>query len=255
MTEMGEQNPYREDLDEIQRVKESDPDAAVRLVVTLRAKIESDIEEERRGFHATFADRLVGATPSRISKLVKEFVRQWIDIPARRYLYLSEDSTDTTHYFGILEYLDNREGPIWDEFAKMLGGEDIVQVIVDGRKSHWRGKAIRQASRAAARKPTSHEQSDSEGSQRQSTIQPTQTEPAPATFQAQDKGNLALLYSEGRLKTTVTVATACRFGDVGPRAIQKAIRKGSLQATGSGQNRRIAVDSLLKYFPPENNAN
>ena len=69
------------------------------------------------------------------------------------------------------------------------------------------------------------------------------------------KGNLGLLREDGKLKRAVTLDTAARFGGVGRRAIEKALRKGPLEAEGEGQNRRVIVESLLQYFPPENTAN
>jgi len=78
-----------------------------------------------------------------------------------------------------------------------------------------------------------------------SSVAPTAEKPAR---EAHDKGNLELL----RGKEFVTVRTACRFGGVKQRAIQAAISKGSLEAIGTHQNRRISVASLLKYFPSEN---
>ncbi len=70
-----------------------------------------------------------------------------------------------------------------------------------------------------------------------------------------DKGNLDILRKGGALKEFVTLETACRFGGVTRRAIEKAVVKGSLETVGKRQNRRISVESLLKYFPPENKAN
>ncbi len=72
-----------------------------------------------------------------------------------------------------------------------------------------------------------------------------------STNRKAEKGNVATL----RGKEFVTVETACAFGGVGRRAIEKAVRKGSLLSEGEGPNRRISAASLLKYFPPENNAN
>jgi hypothetical protein len=252
---MDEQNPYREDLNEIQRVNESDPDSAARLVVALRRKIERDIEEQRRDFHTTFAQRLVGATPSRMQRLLKELLAKWIDIPARLYLYRFEDFKDPQPYCEVLEYLDKREGPIWELFPPEFGGDLAVQVIVDGRKSHWKVKAIRQAKLAAARNVATQDRPEDGISDSLSTTPSTDREPASALFRGQDKGNLDLLRTDGKLKDAVTLETACRFGGVSRRAIEKAIKRGSLKASGSYQNRRITVDSLLKYFPPENNTN
>ena len=71
-----------------------------------------------------------------------------------------------------------------------------------------------------------------------------------------DKGNLEILRgTDGQLKRAVNLDVAQRFGGVSRRAIEKAVKKGSLQAEGGRSNRRIVVQSLLKYFPPENNTN
>jgi hypothetical protein len=67
-----------------------------------------------------------------------------------------------------------------------------------------------------------------------------------------NKGDLKILrHSNGDLKSTVTLVAAAHFGGVGRRAIQKALAKGSLGAIGARQNRRVTVESLLKYFPSE----
>lgn len=71
-----------------------------------------------------------------------------------------------------------------------------------------------------------------------------------------DKGNLALLHGvDGNLKRAVTLDVARRFGGVSRRAIEKAVKKGSLHWEGEGPNRRILVQSLLTYFPSESSAN
>jgi len=71
-----------------------------------------------------------------------------------------------------------------------------------------------------------------------------------------DKGNQGILRGlDGKFKDAVNVDTARRFGGVGRRAIEKAVKKGSLQSEGGRKNRRVSVQSLLKYFPPENNTN
>jgi hypothetical protein len=71
-----------------------------------------------------------------------------------------------------------------------------------------------------------------------------------------DKGNLHILRGrDGKLAKYVNLDIASRFGGVSRRAIEKAIKKGSLRAEGERLNRRIYVQSLLKYFPSENNAN
>jgi hypothetical protein len=54
------------------------------------------------------------------------------------------------------------------------------------------------------------------------------------------------------LDESVAVDVARRFGGVSRRAIEKAARKGSLHVNGKRLNRRISLQSLLKYFPPEN---
>jgi hypothetical protein len=64
-----------------------------------------------------------------------------------------------------------------------------------------------------------------------------------------------LLDATGILKRVVTPVQASAYGLVGMRAIQKAIKKGSLETEGKGPNRRIIVQSLLAYYPPEEKAN
>ena len=67
-----------------------------------------------------------------------------------------------------------------------------------------------------------------------------------------DKGNLDLLRGINReLKKSVNVRVAARFGGVGRRAIEKAVSRKDLESVGERQNRRILVESLLRYFPPE----
>jgi hypothetical protein len=67
-----------------------------------------------------------------------------------------------------------------------------------------------------------------------------------------DKGNLGiLLATDGKLKRAVTLDVASRFGGVTRRAIEDAARKGWLKTEGRRQQRRVLVDSLLEYFPPE----
>ena len=72
-----------------------------------------------------------------------------------------------------------------------------------------------------------------------------------ATIGAPDKGNLAILLCDGKLKKAVTLDVARRFGGVGRRAIQIAIKKKHLETKGERQNRRVSVASLLDYYPPE----
>jgi hypothetical protein len=67
-----------------------------------------------------------------------------------------------------------------------------------------------------------------------------------------DKGNLDILRGMGgKLKRAINLDSAGRFGGVSRRAIERAAHKGSLETEGKGQHRRVLVDSLLKYFPPE----
>lgn len=67
-----------------------------------------------------------------------------------------------------------------------------------------------------------------------------------------DKGNLALLRgTDGKLKRAVTLEIARRFGGVTLRAIQDAAKNGKLRTEGVRQQRRVLVESLLRYFPPE----
>jgi len=68
---------------------------------------------------------------------------------------------------------------------------------------------------------------------------------------AAEKGDLGLLQADGKRKRAVTLDTARRFGGVSRRAIDDAVARGSLKTEGKRQQRRVLVDSLLKYFPPE----
>jgi hypothetical protein len=67
-----------------------------------------------------------------------------------------------------------------------------------------------------------------------------------------DKGNLNILRGiDGQFKKMVTIDVARRFGGVTRRSIENAANKGSLRTEGRRQQRRVLVESLLKYFPPE----
>ena len=69
---------------------------------------------------------------------------------------------------------------------------------------------------------------------------------------APDKGNLALLRgTDGQLKRAVTLDVARRFGGVTRRAINDAARNGKLVTEGTRLQRKVLVDSLLRYFPSE----
>jgi hypothetical protein len=67
-----------------------------------------------------------------------------------------------------------------------------------------------------------------------------------------DKGSLEILQAaDGKRKTAVTLEVARRFGGVTKRAIHAAVANGKLATLGKRQQRKVLVDSLLKYFPPE----
>jgi hypothetical protein len=67
-----------------------------------------------------------------------------------------------------------------------------------------------------------------------------------------DKGNSALLRrDDGQLKQAVNFQFAARFGGVSVRAIQDAAKRGKLATEGARHHRKVRVDSLLQYFPPE----
>ena len=67
-----------------------------------------------------------------------------------------------------------------------------------------------------------------------------------------DKGNLDLLRSiDGELKQAVNLEVASRYGGVSRRAIEDAGKRNALKMKGKRHQRRVLVDSLLEYFPPE----
>jgi hypothetical protein len=66
------------------------------------------------------------------------------------------------------------------------------------------------------------------------------------------KGKLSILRGvDGQLKRAVTLDIASQYGGVSRRAIEDAAKKGRLKTEGERTNRRVLVDSLLEYFPPE----
>jgi hypothetical protein len=65
-----------------------------------------------------------------------------------------------------------------------------------------------------------------------------------------EEGNADLLHG----KDWVTFRTAGSYLGRTRRAIEIAAKKGSLTAQGCGQNRRISVESLVKYLPPSKSA-
>jgi hypothetical protein len=67
-----------------------------------------------------------------------------------------------------------------------------------------------------------------------------------------EKGDMGLLMDTNNdLKRAVTLDVARRFGGVSLRAIQDAAKNDKLLTEGTRLNRRVLVESLLKYFPPE----
>jgi hypothetical protein len=87
---------------------------------------------------------------------------------------------------------------------------------------------------------------EADGDQRHAADEPA------ASADTLDKGNLQILRgADGELKRAVTLDIARRFGGVTKRAIHHATHHGKLLTEGKGQQRRVLVDSLLKYFPPE----
>lgn len=66
-----------------------------------------------------------------------------------------------------------------------------------------------------------------------------------------DKRNLDILCTDGKLKRAVTLDVARRFGGVSRRAIDEAAHKGLIKTEGRRQQRRVLVESLVKYFPSE----
>jgi hypothetical protein len=74
----------------------------------------------------------------------------------------------------------------------------------------------------------------------------------PTSTAKSDQGNVAILRdTDGELRRAVTLDVAHRFGGVSRRAIDEAAHKGLLKTEGRHQQRRVLVESLLKYFPPE----
>lgn len=142
----GEPNPYLKELLEILAIKNSDADTAMRLRVSLRARIEDDIERERRELHSRLPDLLVAHRDGQILKPLQGFVEKYFDIPARLYLFSLADRENPHDYFEVLEYLKKREAPIWEVLARALE-PDLVRIILDGRVSFWKAKGMSQARR------------------------------------------------------------------------------------------------------------
>ena len=73
---------------------------------------------------------------------------------------------------------------------------------------------------------------------------------AQAADSIPEEGNADFLHG----KDWVTFRTAGTYLGRTRRAIEIAAKKGSLTAQGRGQNRRISVESLVKYLPPSKSA-
>jgi hypothetical protein len=146
---MKEPNPYHKELREIRSVQKSDSEAAVKLIVKLRAKIEDDVEQERHKAHAALAHVLVQAEPENMFELAKDFVEKWIDIPARLYLFRFEDFDDPKPYLDVLDYLKKREDPIWEVLAPLVGGADALRILIAGRGSYWTAEGMELAKTVA----------------------------------------------------------------------------------------------------------
>jgi len=74
--------------------------------------------------------------------------------------------------------------------------------------------------------------------------------------QSSGKGDTSTLRKQdGSLMDSVNFSQAQRYLGITARQRQKLMRKGSLRVLGDGRNRRIAVQSLLKYLPAPKDAN
>lgn len=129
---------------------------------------------------------------------------------------------------------------LWGTLTEVIGGpftENLANRLtaqLEGRSNYWEAKGMELL-------PITKESNEKGIDRRTLSL---------------EKGTVDLLHGvDGKVKHAVTVDVARRFGGVGRRAIEKAIKKGALKAEGESQNRRILVESLLKYFPPENSTN
>jgi hypothetical protein len=161
--------------------------------------------------------------------------------------------------------IESTRRALWGMLTEVMGGpftENLKKRLnahLEGRIPHWEGKAAVRRSPDEKVAPSAAVNQHAlvnrtEGTaESDSFVQEGSTERRRPTS---DKGNLNLLHGvDGKPKKAVTLDVASRFGGVTRRAIEKAIEKGSLAAVGTGPNRRIPVESILKYFPPENYAN
>lgn len=87
-------------------------------------------------------------------------------------------------------------------------------------------------------------------------IQTAPSLPPPAGVGKPDKHNINIISDmDGKLKRAATLDVASRFGGVSRRAIERAVKKGPLEAEGERQNRLILGRSLESTYsraiPPE----
>jgi hypothetical protein len=139
--------------------------------------------------------------------------------------------------------------PLTDRQQSPITGEQSP-LEPDGARNQTPSETVTARTIRLDSKPSDEQvQAESAAANTESRMQSTR---APASAGKTDKGNVTKLRgTDGELKKAVTVDVACRFGGVGRRAIEKAVKKGSLESEGEYRNRRILVQSLLKYFPPE----
>ncbi|MFN7994868.1 MAG: hypothetical protein U0Q18_14780 [Bryobacteraceae bacterium] len=125
---------------------------------------------------------------------------------------------------------------LWGMLTEMFGDRIFTNNLTQRLTAQLEARSIRWEARATQPRPAAHRIKGKPSSDDRPT----------------DKRDLSLLRGpDGKLKRVVTVTEACRYGGVGQRAIQKACQKGSLRSESEGPNRRIVVQSILEYFPPE----
>ena len=176
----------------------------------------------------------------------------------------------------VVEIIGERQSPeieltrraLWGMLTEVIGGpftENLRKCLsahLEGRRPHWEGRAMqprpvtmasdgdRVDLRAEAFHQGEHE-SPAETDAPQATAERAATS-EPASVSKPDKGNLEILRGlGGELKRAVNLDVARRFGGVTRRAIEDAAHKGWLETEGKRQNRRVLVQSLVKYFPQD----
>ena len=66
------------------------------------------------------------------------------------------------------------------------------------------------------------------------------------------KGDVTLLKKgDGSFYNSVDFPTAEKYADISDRRRQQLMSANILKVAGKGQNRRITVESLLEYCPPQ----